>query len=156
MRFGRVLALAFVVGLSGVAGAPALEGVARAQPNRAWLGVELGKGDGGVLAKHVVRNSPAAKAGLVDGDLVLAADGVSVEEPKQLVARVAIVGPNNPMSLKVRHAGAERTLSATLRGLPRARRRAAPRQTQHLRAAVEGHAGVPGACRRISRRSAVT
>ena len=49
---------------------------------------------------------------------MLAADGVSVDEPKQLVARVAIVGPGNPISLKVRHAGAERTLSATLAAFP--------------------------------------
>jgi thiol-disulfide isomerase/thioredoxin len=118
MRFAPVLAIIGLVGLSGAAGGPVLEREASAQPTRAWLGVELGKADGGVLAKHVVRNSPAAKAGLVDGDLVLSADGVTVDEPKQLVARVAIVGPNNPISLKVRHGGAERTVSATLAAFP--------------------------------------
>ena len=43
-----------------------------APSKRAWLGVDLEKGaSGGVLIKHVINNSPAAKAGLADGDQVV-------------------------------------------------------------------------------------
>ncbi len=82
---------------------------------RAWLGVALGKGpSGGVLATHVVRNSPAAQAGLTDGDLILTADGVALDDPKQLVARVAMNGPGSAISLKYRRSGADKTVSANL------------------------------------------
>jgi thiol-disulfide isomerase/thioredoxin len=94
---------------------------AAAQPvsRRAWLGVELKRGTpGGVVAKHVVTQSPAGKAGLVDGDLLLTADGVRLDEPDQLVARVALVGPNNPLKLGFRRAGAEREVTVTLASHP--------------------------------------
>src|SRR5262245_34156711 len=75
----------------------------QADARRAWLGVELERGPaGGVVAKHVIRMSPAAKAGIVDGDLLVSADGTALEEPKQLVARVALVGPGNTMKLSIR------------------------------------------------------
>jgi thiol-disulfide isomerase/thioredoxin len=82
---------------------------------RAWLGVSLDKGPaGGVLARHVINNSPAAKAGIADGDQILTADGVSLEDPKQLIARVAMTGPHNSIALKIRHGGAERSVSVML------------------------------------------
>ncbi|MFT3769586.1 MAG: redoxin family protein [Minicystis sp.] len=86
---------------------------------RAWLGVALEKSpSGGVTAKHVVNNSPAAKAGIVDGDTILVADGVTIDEVSQLIARVALIGPGNPMTLKIRHAGAERSVTAALVAFP--------------------------------------
>jgi thiol-disulfide isomerase/thioredoxin len=86
---------------------------------RAWLGVALEKApSGGVVAKHVVRTSPAAKAGLVDGDQILAADGTALVEPSQLIARVATVGPGSSLALRVRHAGAERDVTAALVSFP--------------------------------------
>jgi thiol-disulfide isomerase/thioredoxin len=86
---------------------------------RAWLGVELERGSaGGVVAHHVVANSPASKAGIADGDQILTVDGVPLDEPRQLIARVAILGPNNPIGLRVRHAGAERDVSAQLIAYP--------------------------------------
>src|SRR5215218_5800363 len=88
---------------------------ANAPSKRAWLGVELERGPaGGVLAKHVVTNSPAGRAGIADGDQLIAADGVLLDEPKQLVARVAITGPNGALSIRVRHGGVERDVTATL------------------------------------------
>ena len=86
---------------------------------RAWLGVALGKGPaGGVVAKHVVNNSPASRAGLADGDQILVADGVSLDEPSQLIARVALIGPGNLMGLKIRHGGVERAVTAALVSFP--------------------------------------
>ena len=86
---------------------------------RAWLGVALGKGAaGGVVAKHVVNNSPASRAGLADGDQILVADGVSLDEPSQLIARVALLGPGNAVGLKIRHGGVERAVTAALVSFP--------------------------------------
>jgi peroxiredoxin len=96
-------------------------GDAAAQPTsrRAWLGVELEAGPaGGVIAKRVIANSPAAKVGMVDGDLVVAADGVPIEDPKQLVARVALVGPGGVVSLRIRRGGREREVAPALVPFP--------------------------------------
>lgn len=91
------------------------DAAAQSGSKRAWLGVSLEKGSaGGVLAKHVIRNSPASKAGLADGDQILMADGAALDEPKQLIAKVALAGPGNSMSLKIRRRGADRDVSVAL------------------------------------------
>jgi len=114
-------ALAALLGLGGMVAADSATHPAGAQEvsRRAWLGVELEKGPGGgVLAKHVVTNSPAGKAGLADGDLLVTADGTALDEPKQLVARVALVGPNNPMKIGFRRGGADKDVTVTLAPFP--------------------------------------
>ncbi len=102
-----------------VMGTAPRQALAESSSRRAWLGVELDRGAaGGVVAKHVVHNSPAAKAGIADGDQLVMADGVPLDEPKQLIARVALIGPGNPLSLTIRHSGAERSVSAQLVSYP--------------------------------------
>ncbi len=86
-----------------------------APSKRAWLGVDLEKGaSGGVLIKHVINNSPAAKGGLADGDQVVSVDGDAIDAPSQLVAKVALAGPGATMSFKVKRAGVDKTASAAL------------------------------------------
>ncbi|MBK8254629.1 MAG: redoxin family protein [Polyangiaceae bacterium] len=96
----------------------ALADGAAAQPapsKRAWLGVDLEKGPaGGVKVKHAINNSPAAKAGFADGDQIVEVDGDAVDEPSQVVARVALAGPGASISVKIRRGDVEKTLSATL------------------------------------------
>jgi thiol-disulfide isomerase/thioredoxin len=120
-RLGRA-ALVVALGLgAGAVGALLEAGPAAAQSasRRAWLGVELdGAPGGGVLAKHVIAVSPAGKAGIADGDVLLAADGAALDEPKQLVARVALVGPGGTIALRVRRGGAQRDVSVTLGTFP--------------------------------------
>jgi len=102
------------VGALGPADAAADEG-----SRRAWLGVSLEKGAaGGVVAKHVVNNSPAAKAGVADGDQIVSADGVALSEPNQLIARVALIGPGSPLPMHIRHGTAERDVTAALVAFP--------------------------------------
>jgi thiol-disulfide isomerase/thioredoxin len=97
----------------------ALHAYAQEASRRAWLGVALDKSPaGGVVARHVVHNSPAAKAGIADGDQILVADGVTVSEPSQLIARVALIGPGAPLPMRIRHAGAERAVTASLVAFP--------------------------------------
>ncbi|UQA59257.1 TlpA disulfide reductase family protein [Polyangium aurulentum] len=94
-------------------GALAGEASAERPGRRAWLGIELAPGPaGGVVAKHVVTNSPARTAGVSDGDQIVAADGVPLEKTEQLVARVAIAGPGGTVKLRVRRGGVEREISA--------------------------------------------
>lgn len=115
-RAAEVLAGVALVGL--MLAAP---GYAAAQSGsrRAWLGVELDQGPAStVLAKHVVHGSPAAKAGVADGDVIVSADGVTVADPKQLIARVALAGPNSALALHIRHGGVERDVSAMLATFP--------------------------------------
>jgi thiol-disulfide isomerase/thioredoxin len=89
--------------------------LASAASRRAWLGIELASGPaGGVIAKHVVTASPAGKAGVQDGDQIVAVDGIVVEETRQLTARVALLGPNKPLVLRIRRGGAEKNVTATL------------------------------------------
>lgn len=120
---GRLVRAGWIVGLGlflGVGSAPAVS-FAEEQPQapapskRAWLGVDLEKGPaGGVVIKHVINNSPAAKAGLTDGDQVVEVDGDPIDEPSQLVARVALAGPSGTMAFKVRRGGVEKSATASL------------------------------------------
>jgi thiol-disulfide isomerase/thioredoxin len=115
----RAAASLVVVALAALAFVAPGDAAAQSGGRRAWLGVELDKGPAGtVVAKHVVNNSPAAKAGVADGDVIISADGVAMGDPKQLVARVALAGPNNALALHIRHAGVERDVSALLAAFP--------------------------------------
>jgi thiol-disulfide isomerase/thioredoxin len=94
------------------------EAHAQSTSRRAWLGVELEKSASGVIAKHVVTSSPAAKAGIADGDVLVSVEGAAIADPNQIVARVALIGPGNAMKLTVRHAGADRPIAVTLGTFP--------------------------------------
>lgn len=89
---------------------------AQASPSRrAWLGVELAKGpQGGVLAKHVMRSSPAMKAGLKDGDLIVTVDKAPVESPSDVISRVADAGPDKVLALHIKRATGEQDLQIKL------------------------------------------
>lgn len=118
----RIAPLALTLGLALFAAplidAPALRADAARENRRAWLGVELEKGTGGVLAKHVVRSSPASKAGLVDGDLIVAVEGEVVDAPSKVVAKVALAGPGSSLSIKLRRGGKDQEVTAKLVGFP--------------------------------------
>lgn len=114
VRIGLLAALAFPVVSLG--SRPAL---AQTASRRAWLGVELDAAPGGgVLAKHVVPASPAGKAGLADGDVILLADGAALDDPKQMIARVALVGPGGTLTLRVRRGSGRRDVLVTLGAFP--------------------------------------
>lgn len=116
-RAGLVLAAGLAMGaMTSASPARADDTSGTAAPSkRAWLGVDLEKGaSGGVLIKHVINNSPAAKAGLADGDQVVSVDGDVIDQPSQLVARVALAGPGASMSFKIKRAGVDKTASAAL------------------------------------------
>ena len=84
---------------------------------RGWLGVsvqdvpaEEGRGRRGVVVAAVERASPAARAGLRQGDVVVAINGDRVETSRGLVRSVAAVPPGQTIRLMVLREGREREL----------------------------------------------
>jgi len=55
-----------------------------------WLGVSMDNGgDTGVRVEHVIRNSPADRGGIRNGDRIVAVDGVRVMKPTEVSRTVA-------------------------------------------------------------------
>ncbi len=93
---------------------------------RGWLGVstqpltpELAqtfkiKDQTGALVSGVIANSPADKAGLKRGDLIIGLAGKSVADPVSLRNMVASLSPGTKIEIKIIREAAERSLSAIL------------------------------------------
>ncbi len=93
---------------------------------RGWLGVsiqnltpELSKSLGikqeyGALVADVVKDSPADKAGLKRGDLIVELDGKKIEDSTSLRNMVSATEPGKTVNLKVIRAGKEESVTVTL------------------------------------------
>lgn len=74
---------------------------------RGWLGVaiapqsEVAAGNPGVLVTGVVPGGPAGRAGVRPGDVVLAVNGVSVDDAAALIRAVAVLPPGTRVHLAV-------------------------------------------------------
>lgn len=97
---------------------------------RGWIGVEIQpvtadiadslglKNDQGALVANTQPNSPAAKAGIKSGDVILGVNGETVEGPRELARKIAALGPNADAQLLVWHDGSDKTVSVKLGLLP--------------------------------------
>ena len=97
---------------------------------RGWLGVgiqplgrdlrqALGLGDlEGALVADVQRDSPAEKAGLKRGDVVIALNGKAVVEPGALSREIAMMKPGTEVQLRINRDAKERDLSVRIGQLP--------------------------------------
>ncbi len=97
---------------------------------RAWLGAssqaitaEIAQTLGlshpmGVLIKDVTPESPAARAGILGGDVIFSIQGHDVEDPEDLRFRVAALPINTVARLKVWRSGRQREVVATLTAPP--------------------------------------
>lgn len=86
-----------------------------------WLGVELAKREGGepgVLVRGVLRGSPAERAGLADGDVVLNVDGVNVSRPTELREQVVRAHAGSRVSLGVLRGSETRLFAVLLEAAP--------------------------------------
>jgi Do/DeqQ family serine protease len=72
----------------------------------------------GVLIGGVTPNSPAARAGLRQGDIVLSARGVPVNEPSELTFQIVSSRPGDAFDLQVRRDGRVETIRARLEAPP--------------------------------------
>ena len=74
----------------------------------------------GALVRQVASGTPAAKAGLRQGDVVIAVDGDRVESAAALVATVRATSVGEKVTLTVLRSGKEVTMTATLAARPSA------------------------------------
>ena len=73
----------------------------------------------GALVTTVESGSPAAKAGLVDGDFVTEFDGQKIKDMRHLRLMVSQTAPGKKVTLKIVRDGKEKTLTATLGEMPK-------------------------------------
>ncbi|MBL9078542.1 MAG: trypsin-like peptidase domain-containing protein [Planctomycetes bacterium] len=77
----------------------------------AWLGIAVGEGEQGVTVTRVEPDSPAAEAGLRDGDVLTGIDDQRVATPVDYLRRMVTARPNQPLPLRLRRAGSELRLA---------------------------------------------
>jgi Do/DeqQ family serine protease len=75
------------------------------------------KDERGALVSSVGEDSPAAKAGIEKGDVIVSVDGVSVSDGNALRNRIASAKPGSTVSLGLVRGGVEKTVQVTLREL---------------------------------------
>jgi serine protease Do len=100
---------------------------------RGWLGVSIQdltpdmasslnlKGETGAIIANVVRESPAARAGFRQGDVVLSLNGTDVTDSRDLTRRVGNLRAGDRVGFVVHRDGARLTLTATVEKRDRAR-----------------------------------
>jgi serine protease Do len=76
------------------------------------------KDDSGVEVKRVDENSPAAKAGLHENDVILEVDGKKVNDVGQFIHMISDAEPGTKLALTVWRSGATLTLTATVEARP--------------------------------------
>ncbi len=116
--------------------------VARGKVSRGWLGVsvqpltpELAKSFGakdtkGVLVADVVQDSPANKAGLQAGDIILEFDRRKIESPPDLQRSVGLTTPGKTATVRLWRDRAEKQVELKIAE--------APEEGQALRSATKG------------------
>jgi serine protease Do len=72
----------------------------------------------GALVGDVTADSPAQKAGLKNGDIILELNGKPVTDANELRMNISMMAPGTAVNLKVLRDGADRNLTATLGELP--------------------------------------
>jgi serine protease Do len=89
------------------------------QPVTADLAESLGlKEAKGALVADVQPDTPAAKAGIKSGDVVLAVNGTAIKDARELSRRVSMINPGTVVKLTIMREGKERTVDITLTKLP--------------------------------------
>jgi membrane-associated protease RseP (regulator of RpoE activity) len=115
MRKYLVVGLLAVVALSLTVGGVILaQGDDNDKDGSPWLGITLRDTDEGVRVLRVQAGSPAAAAGVVNGDVIVSFDGEAVESAEALIDMVQSHDVGDVVSLAVLRNDVERTLEVEL------------------------------------------
>ena len=68
----------------------------------------------GVTVAGVERTSPAARAGIRQGDTIIAVNGERIDSSRGLIRAVAAVSPGSSVSLSIRRQGRDIDVSVTV------------------------------------------
>jgi serine protease Do len=97
---------------------------------RGWLGVQIqpvtaGIADSlglkkaeGALVDEPQNDSPAAKAGMLSGDVITAVNGTPVKDARDLARTIGTLAPNTSVKLDIVRQGQQKTVSLTLGEMP--------------------------------------
>ncbi|MDI3471100.1 MAG: hypothetical protein OJF62_003163 [Pseudolabrys sp.] len=97
---------------------------------RGWIGVQIQpvtpdiadslglKSTDGALVAQPQDNSPAEKAGIKAGDVILAVNGETVKDARDLAKKIGNMAPDTAIKLSVLHNGERKTIDLTLGKLP--------------------------------------
>lgn len=98
---------------------------------RGWLGIEVRANaenpaaitsKRGVEVMRVVKNGPAAKSGVLEGDVILSLNGVEMNSPNDLIQYVAKQSPNNVLNAEILRNKSKKNLAITLSERPSQRK----------------------------------
>jgi serine protease Do len=103
---------------------------------RGWIGVQIQpvtpdiadslglKKAAGALVSEPQANSPAAKAGIESGDVIVSVDDDPVHDARELARRISAMAPGTSVKLGMIHQGQDKTVTLTLGTLPAERQAA--------------------------------
>ncbi|MGH6861128.1 MAG: PDZ domain-containing protein, partial [Phyllobacterium sp.] len=98
--------------------------------SRGWIGVQIQpvskeiaeslglSEDKGALVADPQADGPAAKAGIVAGDVITAVNGDKVADPRDLAKKIAAVVPGKNVELTVWHKGEAKPISVAIKEMP--------------------------------------
>ncbi|MBX9828784.1 MAG: Do family serine endopeptidase [Xanthobacteraceae bacterium] len=117
----------------------------RGAVTRGWIGVQIQpvtaeiadslglKTTKGALVAEPQKDSPAMKAGIQAGDVIVSVDDKPVADARELARKIGGMPPNTTVKLAIIRGGAEKTLSLTLGELPNQREARADTDDQPAR-----------------------
>jgi serine protease Do len=101
------------------------------QAGRGWIGVQIQpvttniaeslgmKEDKGALVAEPLTDGPAAKAGILSGDVITALNGQPVNDIRDLAKQIGDLAPGGTAKLTIWRKGEEKTISLTLGEMPK-------------------------------------
>jgi len=107
---------------------------------RGWMGVQIQavtadiadslglKKAQGAIVDEPQNDSPAAKAGIMAGDVITTLDGTTVTDSRMLARKIGAMAPGTSIKLGVLHNGSEKTVTLALGTLPDERQASAAPQ----------------------------
>jgi len=91
----------------------------------------------GALVGEVTANSPASRANLKNGDIILEVNGQTIEDANQLRLKIGMMEPNTKVNLKVLRDGKTQNVAVQLGDFPSKEERAAIGK-EHTESALQG------------------